>query len=57
MAVKKGKDLGICWECNQCSKWNFAEAKICWKCHEPKYPSPPPKKRGRPKKETVDANS
>ena len=53
MTVKKGKDLGIAWEC-ECGKWNFAEAEACWKCHSPKLPIPS-KKRGRPKKEVANA--
>lgn len=33
MPVKQ--DLVHTWQCN-CGKWNFADAKVCWSCHEPK---------------------
>ncbi len=58
MPIKKGKDLGITWQCSECGKWNFVDAQYCWSCHEPKLPeetnSKP--KRGRPKKELANAS-
>lgn len=53
MAVKQGKDLGVTWGCT-CGVWNFAEAKLCWKCHQPKYPNTPKKRAGRPRKEAAN---